>query len=185
TVRSLGLISNEVIHVSFVNPLGMIAVAHSMTFFGGRAGTRNSGALTTTSGVSCQPSAAHSIGGGAAFGSPCGAPPSTHLVIVSMSVCLSDRSLAKDPCCGSANHGGISRARTLNLIARAHRRACSYVSSDIGAIWPGRWPDWQFFCKIGRTSLVNVTGAPAASCALVVPVAISTPTPMRTRRIHP
>nr|ASY01928.1 hypothetical protein [uncultured bacterium] len=30
--------------------------------------------------------------------------------------------------------------------------------SDIGAISPGRWHSWQFFCKTGRTSLLNVTG---------------------------
>jgi hypothetical protein len=102
-----------------------------------------------------------------------------------MSVCLSDRSLANDPCCGSANHGGISRASTRSLIARAHGRACSYVSSDIGAIWPGRWHAWQFFWRIGRTSLVNVAGAAAASCAFVVPVAISMPDAMRTSRSHP
>jgi hypothetical protein len=27
----------------------------------------------------------------------------------------------------------------------------------MGAIWPGRWQVWQFLCKIGRTSLLNVT----------------------------
>ena len=36
-------------------------------------------------------------------------------------------------------HGGISRETTRCLIERAHGRTSWYVSSDIGAIWPGRW----------------------------------------------
>ena len=27
----------------------------------------------------------------------------------------------------------------------------------MGATSPGRWQLWQFFCRIGRTSLLNVT----------------------------
>ena len=38
----------------------------------------------------------------------------------------------------SMNHGGISRKAVLSLIARAQGRACSYVSSDIGATESGR-----------------------------------------------
>ena len=62
-----------------------------------------------------------------------------------------------------APHGGISRATTLFLIARAHGRAFWYVMSDIGATSPGRWQTTQFLYRIGATSLVNV-GASAA-CA--------------------
>src|SRR5437867_6588295 len=141
TDRSLGLISSEVIRVSLVKPLGMVMFDHSMTFFGGRAGTRNSGPVTTTSGLICHPSAGHSTGGGASFGSPCGAPASAHFTIVSMSACLSERSLANTPCCGSANHGGIWRLSTLALMARAQGRVLSYETIENGPICPGRWHD--------------------------------------------
>jgi len=39
----------------------------------------------------------------------------------------------------SMNQGGISRLETFALMDRAHGRASWYVSSDIGAIIPGRW----------------------------------------------
>src|SRR5678815_126892 len=141
----LGLISSDVIHVSLVNPLGTRYVTHSTTSFGVCAGTRNSGPLTMTSGLICQPSAGQSIGGGASFGSPSSAPLSAHFTIVSMSFCGSDRSLANGPVAASANHGGICRLSTLVFIDRAHGRASWNVTSDIGAICPGRWQDWQFF----------------------------------------
>ena len=74
-------------------------------------------------------------------GLPCGAPASTHLAIVSISSSRSDGSFLKlwMPTCGSRNHGGISCAAVFVLIDRAHGRTSSYVRSDIGAIWPGRW----------------------------------------------
>src|SRR5471032_201142 len=65
------------------------------------------------------------------------------------------------PTVRSTCHGGICRASTRCLIERAHGRASSYVSSDIGAMEPGRWQFWQDFWKIGATSLVNVTSADA------------------------
>ena len=46
TASSLGFTSTDVIHVSFVKPPGMLTVVHSITFFSGRAGTRNSGPRT-------------------------------------------------------------------------------------------------------------------------------------------
>ena len=125
TASSLGFTSTDVIHVSFVKPLGMLTVVHSMTFFSGRAGTRNSGPRTIRSGLICQPSGAHSIAGGASFASPCGAPASTHFVMVSICACDSERSLAQVPCAGSANHGGICRDATLALMLRAHGRVDS------------------------------------------------------------
>src|SRR5262247_1526254 len=92
-------------------------------------------------------------------GLPSGAPASTHLTIVSTSRSLSDRSLLK--CCTptflSMNHGGISRAATFSLIDRALGRTSAYVSSDIGAMLPGRWQTWQLLWKMGATSFVNVT----------------------------
>src|SRR5262249_46383103 len=61
-------------------------------------------------------------------------------------------------------HGGICCVITRSRIAFAHGRACSYVSSDIGAIESTRWQDSHFSWKIGATSLVNVTGV-FADCA--------------------
>ena len=63
--------------------------------------------------------------GSSLFVSPATAPPSTHFTSVSISLCFSPRSLAKRPCFGSANHGGISRDSTFNLMAFAHGRAWS------------------------------------------------------------
>src|SRR5690348_9734552 len=89
---------------------------------------------------------------GASFGSPAGAPASTHAT----SVCFADsgsvRSFAQVPVCGSANHGGIFLVRTAVFIAFAHGRVESYVRNDIGAASPGRWHSWHLFCKMGRTS---------------------------------
>ena len=85
TDRSLGLSSIDVTHVSFVNPLGNTIVVHSITFLSVCAGTRNSGPRTMRSGLICQPSTGHSIAGGASDGLPCGAPPSAHFTIASMS----------------------------------------------------------------------------------------------------
>src|SRR5687767_7749460 len=98
-------------------------------------------------------------GGGMSAGFPCGAPASTHFMMVEMSASVSERSLLK--CCTpmflSMNHGGISRATTFCLIDLAHGRVCSYVTSDIGAMLPGRWHTWQLFWRMGATSLVKVT----------------------------
>src|SRR5437899_7997263 len=109
----------EVTQVSSVKPVGMIAVIHSTTLFFGRAGTAVTGPSTIISGWISQPSA-HSTGGGASFGSPGGAPLSAHFAIVSISLCLRDRSFRYGPYLGSANHGGIFRVATAAFIALAH-----------------------------------------------------------------
>src|SRR5579864_3652683 len=38
----------------------------------------------------------------------------------------------------------------------------------MGATSPGRWQPWQFFCKIGRTSLLNVTVLEAAPATIPI-----------------
>src|SRR5438445_11477615 len=99
------------------------------------------------------------FGAGISFAFPIGAPSSTHPTSVSISVRASEGLFANLPNCGSANHGGILRSITAPLIALAHGRACSYVSSENGAAWPGRWHVWQLRCKIGATSLAKVGAA--------------------------
>src|SRR5262245_40888925 len=96
--------------------------------------------------------------GGMSFGSPLAAPLSTHFTIVSISFSERDGSsrISLIPTVGSRFHGGISRRLTRVLIARAHGRASSYVSSDIGATCPGRWHDTHDRIMIGATSFVNV-----------------------------
>ena len=61
-------------------------------------------------------------------------------------------------------HGGICRALTRSLMARAHGRTCPYVSNDMGAAVPGRWQLWQERWSNGSTSFVNV-GASASVAA--------------------
>src|SRR6476659_3729564 len=41
-------------------------------------------------------------------------------------------------------------------MAPVQGRVSSYVSIENGAASPGRWQVWQFFCRIGATSFVNV-----------------------------
>src|SRR5437762_3807403 len=125
------------------------------------AGTVNGCCIVNTkSGLPVdQPSAKLGAAGSSAR-LPSGAPPSTHAAIKSISACFRLTSFAYLPTAGSAPHGGIWRDWTFSLIARAHGRASSYVSSDIGAIAAGRWHSTQFLYRIGATSLLNV-GAPA------------------------
>src|SRR5580658_930224 len=130
------------------------------------------------SGLICQPSGNVS-GGGASLASPSGAPLFAQVTSVSTSAGLSVRSLAKWPY--SANHGGIFLVTTATFMALAHGRASWYVISDIGATSPGRWQPWQFFCRMGRTSLLNV-GELAAMAA--TPIARPT-TEMRSIRNPP
>src|SRR5581483_6260804 len=122
------------------------------------------------SGLICQPSG-HTTGGGASFASPSGEPPSAHFAMVSISLGFSEWSFKKCPTCGSANHGGIFRRATAAFIALAQGRTSLYVKKDIGATSPGRWQVWQFFCKIGRMSLLKV--ADGESAATSVPAQIS------------
>jgi hypothetical protein len=63
--------------------------------------------------------------------------------------------------------GGISLDATRIRIDRAHGRASSHVTSDIGATELGRWHDSHFAWKIRATSLVNV-GGDAAGCASAI-----------------
>jgi hypothetical protein len=99
--------------------------------------------------------------GGMSAALPRGAPASTQLAIVAISLSLSEGSFLKwrMPTLRSMNHGGISRAVIRCLIALAYGRTSSYERSDIGAIEPGRWQFWHDRWRIGATSLVNVTAA--------------------------
>src|ERR671913_1248171 len=71
----------------------------------------------------------------------------------------------------SMYQGGItpalSRSAVRCFIERDHGRLSSYVRSDIGATWPGRWQFWQLRCRIGAMSFVKVTSclSPVALCA--------------------
>src|SRR5688572_8740421 len=121
TAGSLGRISMEVTHVSVLDGKGIATLSQSMT---PRAGTRYSGNATSTSGLICQPFDGHAIGGGASLAAPSTAPPSAHRRIVSTSAGLSDRSLVKLPCAGSANQGGIDRSATFERMALAQGRVC-------------------------------------------------------------
>ena len=104
---------------------------------------KSTGMSITMSGSPCvHPSAAFGTGGRLAV-SPRGAPESTHLAIVSISVALRLRSSLNRPYRGSAPHGGISRLATFARIDFAQGRASSYDTSDIGAISPGRWHPTQ------------------------------------------
>jgi hypothetical protein len=74
---------------------------------------------------------------------------------------------------------------TASLIADAHGRTSWNVKNDIGAASPGRWHDWQFFSKIGATSLLKVmapgTFVPAAFVAATTDT--QSPIPTRANRI--
>ena len=59
-----------------------------------------------------------------------------------------------------------ARVATAALIAFAQGRVPSYVRSGIGPISPGRWQLWQFACRIGRMSRLNVTSGVAARAAV-------------------
>ena len=70
---------------------------------------------------------------GHVFGIAFGAPAVTQATIVSISSWDSDRSFAKWPYCGSANHGGMILCCTASLMAPAQGRVSSYVSIENGA----------------------------------------------------
>src|SRR5215469_5961447 len=77
--------------------------------------------------------------GGISAGLPRGAPAFTHLPIFSISSSLKEGSFLNFwmPMSFSTNHGGITPAwgprLVRSLIARAHGRTSSYVTSDMGA----------------------------------------------------
>jgi hypothetical protein len=85
------------------------------------------------------------------------------MVVISSSDRLG--SLEKVPIDGSALQGGIVRLATCRWIDRAQGLALSYVTSDIGAICPGRWHAAQCFWKMGATSRLNVAGSEAVGGA--------------------
>src|ERR1044071_8803388 len=125
------MISTDVTHVSSLNGAGNAMRSHSTM---PRAGTGYAGRSKVTSGLICQPPAGHSIAGGAVAGSPSSAPLLTHPTMVSISVCVSERSLLKWPKRGSANHGGIALERTAAFMAFAHGRVSLNVSIENGPI---------------------------------------------------
>jgi hypothetical protein len=45
------------------------------------------------------------------------------------------------------------------------------VINGIGATSPGRWQPWQFFCKMGRTSLLNVGALVPVPAMADIPIA--------------
>src|SRR5688500_11746136 len=79
----------------------------------------------------------------------------------------------------SMYQGGIapalSRIAVRAFIERAQGLASSYVSSDIGATWPGRWQFWQLRCRIGAMSFVNVTSGVGAGCCAVTDRGVTKP----------
>ena len=93
---------------------------------------------STTSGCRSFQPAGQESGGGASRAEPSGAPASTQASMAASSAGLRDGSLANSPNRGSANHGGILRSLTASRIAFAHGRVSPYVTSDMGAISPGR-----------------------------------------------
>src|SRR5271166_4323836 len=50
-------------------------------------------------------------------------------------------------------------------MAFAQGRASLWLTKDIGATDLGRWQVWQCFCRMGETSLLNVSTASAALAA--------------------
>src|SRR5438093_2787599 len=109
----------DVIQVSWVKWLGIATQNQSTTPV---AGTSKSGPSRIISGSTSQPPDGHCLRGGASFGSPSGAPASTHLLNVSIALCFRERSFEKCPYLGSAFHGGILRATVAALMAFAQGR---------------------------------------------------------------
>src|ERR1051325_6678388 len=117
------------------------------------------------------------------FGSPFGAPASTHFTMVSISLSDSERSFSNSwmPTVLSMCHGGICRALPRLLIDRAQGRASSNETSDIGAIESGRWQASHLFWKIGAMSLVKV--GLCAAAAMGIARTASNPTEVTIRLI--
>ena len=98
----------------------------------------SSSIVKTASGLPIVQPSANRGASGRSLSSPFGAPPSTHAVMVSISLCDRRGSFLNVPCAGSAPHGGIARETTRCLMDRAHGLASSNVTSDIGANIVGR-----------------------------------------------
>src|SRR6266516_5416670 len=118
TAGTPGRISMLVTQVSFLNGLGRTMIVFSTQPL---AGTSNEGASLTTSGFERQTST-HCTGGGASLVSPSIAPPSAHLAMVSISLCVRLKLSTKCPYCGSRQPGGIFLSITAAFIALAHGR---------------------------------------------------------------
>src|SRR4029450_13987113 len=95
---------------------------------------------------------------------------------------VSTFAFSKCPIVGSANHGGIVLLATALAMARAYGRVSWNVRNDIGAIAPGRWHSWQFFWRIGSTSLLKVGAAGDAAETAVVSSSAATAMTMRKRQ---
>jgi hypothetical protein len=134
-----GLISIARTQRGSVRPVSTVGLCHASC---ATAGTVNGVDLTMRSGGPKRSANPHTssfgnfFGGGMSFGSPSGAPASTHRAIVSICWSESDRSFSKCwiPTVRSMCHGGICLATTRALMARAHGRVSAKVISDIGAM---------------------------------------------------
>src|ERR1700721_2896788 len=119
------------------------------------------GNLKMRSGRIFQPSR-KATAAGLSLAAPSGAPLFAQAVRVAISASERWRSLVKCPYLGSANQGGIFLLRTATLMALAQGRVPSYVRNGMGPISPGRWHTWHSRCRMGKTSLLNVTELSAA-----------------------
>src|SRR5581483_224097 len=91
-------------------------------------------------------------GEGTPFSFPGGAPAFTQAETFSISWFESEASFAKCPQHGSANQGGILRVAMARKISIAQGLVSAKVTSEKGAISPGRWQDWRCRSSIGATS---------------------------------
>src|SRR5215475_418833 len=112
--------------------------------------------LSTRSGFPMPHPSTNFGAGGKSFAAPSIAPPSTQVVIVSISVWVRRWSFWNWPCCGSACQGGIIRLATFSRMDLAHGRTSLKLSAEKGAFSPGRWHSAQLLKKIGATSLLKV-----------------------------
>src|ERR1700761_2500425 len=150
TLRSVGRTSAICTHLSSVKPVGTITYLYSTVPDSGTL--YGSGNWKTRSGFGMDQPWVQFTAGGRSFWSPSGAPALAQAMMVWMSASLSARLLEKCPYFGSANQGGICFCCTASFIAVAHGFVSANVSIENGAASPGRWHDWQFFCRIGATS---------------------------------
>ena len=180
-----GLISMARAQRSSVSPVGDRGFHHaslaSAAMVKGADSTIRSGGPLNWSAKYHFDSSGQSMAAGMSAGLPRGAPPSTQRTTVSISAAVSDRSFlnAWIPTVRSTCHGGICRVDTRSRIDRAQGRASRQVTSDIGAMDPGRWHASHLAWKIGATSLVNVGAASSAAA----PVADAAETPSASTNV--
>jgi hypothetical protein len=89
-------------------------------------------------------------------GVPDGVPPLTQVRSTFSSRALSASALRKRPGALSTCHGGMCPPSSSALIDSPHGTASACVSSDMGAMPPGRWHSAQRARTIGSTSSVKV-----------------------------